>query len=204
METNTGAIYAKMSAIMADVKPIAKDQQAKQYKFRGVDQIYNELHSILAKHGVFTTSEVKDIKHDHVTAKNQYGKEQTITRCIATIAFTFWAEDGSSVTSEATGEQLDFHDRATAGAFSDADKTALLKVFKIPTDEQKDAELNPIDVPAQDHPAWTKLLNNAKDGVEHLKNTWTNLKDSERKWVTGHKAREWAELKESVRAAEAV
>ena len=49
-------IYQAISAVMADVEAIKKDKDNRQqgFKFRGIDDVYNAVHPILAKHGVFS------------------------------------------------------------------------------------------------------------------------------------------------------
>src|SRR5690242_15733874 len=51
-----GAVYACIAAVSADLAKsgIAKDRNNQQqgYKFRGIDDVYNALASVLAKHGL--------------------------------------------------------------------------------------------------------------------------------------------------------
>jgi hypothetical protein len=53
-------IYERIALINKEVEAIEKNQENTQqhFKYRGVDQVLNELHNLFAKHDVFITSEV--------------------------------------------------------------------------------------------------------------------------------------------------
>jgi hypothetical protein len=59
---------------------------------------------------------------------------------ICTIKYTFYAEDGSSVSATVIGEGMDSGDKATNKAMSIAFKYACFQVFCIPTEEMKDPD----------------------------------------------------------------
>lgn len=59
---------------------------------------------------------------------------------ILTMKFTFFAEDGSSVSSTTIGEAMDTGDKSMNKAMSTAYKYALMQIFCIPTEEDKDTE----------------------------------------------------------------
>lgn len=133
-ETKPPMIFPAIIAIMRAVGPIAKDQQAPQYKFRGIDQVYNACHAHFAEHGVFSTSEVMESQHTTEPSKGSGGKEVLLCRSILKMRFTYFAADGSSVYTEVVGEGLDYGgDKASNKAMSAADKYALLQLLKIPT-----------------------------------------------------------------------
>ena len=131
-------IHEKIIAVMRDVEPISKDRNnsAQGYKFRGIDDVYAALHNVLAKHGVFTTSEVMAERVEDRTTRNG----SALIYRVLTIRFTFYAEDGTSVYSTMLGEGMDSGDKASNKAMSVAHKYALLQVFAIPTDDAKDPE----------------------------------------------------------------
>jgi hypothetical protein len=54
--------------------------------------------------------------------------------------FTAYAEDGSSVESVTIGEAMDSGDKSMNKAMSTAYKYALMQIFCIPTEEDKDTE----------------------------------------------------------------
>jgi len=137
-------IYARMSAVMADIGAIDKDKTNKQqgFKYRGIDDIYNALHLCMAKHQVFTTSEALDVHREEKPTKSG-GK---IGFSIVKIRYTFHTVDGSSIATEIIGEGMDTADKATNKAFAIAHKYALLQAFMIPTEDPKDPEADSPDI----------------------------------------------------------
>ena len=138
-EMKAGLIYKQIAKVMADVGPIAKEQTNVQqgFKFRGVDDIYNALHSVLATHGVFTVPKILGrTRSEVVNSKGTKGQH-----VITNFSFRFYAEDGSFVDAETDGEAIDWGgDKASNKAASIAHKYALLQVFCIPTKEEKDPD----------------------------------------------------------------
>lgn len=135
---SAGLIYGKMAAIMASLLAIGKERENPQqrYKFRGIDDAMNALHGPLSTHGVFYTAAVRDVRQREYATKSG----TTMLHVMLTAAYTFHCEDGSSVTFEAVGEASDSGDKAAGKAQAYALKVALLQVFCIPTEEQKDTE----------------------------------------------------------------
>lgn len=125
---------------MADIDAIGKNRNnaSQGYKFRGVDDVYNELHSVLSKHKVFTVPKVLEDK----TEERQTKSGGLLLYRVLKIEYTFFAEDGSSVTSVVIGEGMDSGDKASNKAMSVAHKYCLLQVFAIPTEEDKDPEVD--------------------------------------------------------------
>ena len=145
METQSpGKIQSKLIAIMRSVDAIGKSRSNAQqgFKFRGIDEMYNELHSKFAEHGVFTTTEVLDQKREERQTKTG----GNLTSVMLTIRFTFHAEDGSSISSILLGEAMDSGDKASNKAISIAHKYALLTMFMIPTEDPKDPDAESHDV----------------------------------------------------------
>jgi len=123
---------------MSLVGVVWKDRKNEQqgYKFRGIDDMYNALNKHLSDEGVFCTSEVlKDEREERLT-KNGW----LLMYSILTMKFTFFAEDGSSVSSTTIGEAMDTGDKSMNKAMSTAYKYALMQIFCIPTEEDKDTE----------------------------------------------------------------
>jgi hypothetical protein len=137
METSK-SIYKQILAIMSDMEAIGKNKRNDQqkYNFRGIDDMYNALHPLFAKHGVFITSEI--VSSSREQKPTQSGG--VLLYSIVNVKFTFFAEDGSSVSSTLQGEAMDSGDKATNKAISAALKYALMQMFLIPTEELKDAD----------------------------------------------------------------
>lgn len=131
-------IYEKLPAIMAEVEAIEKGRKNQQqgYSFRGIDDIYNALHDIFAKHKVFITSEiVTALREDRETKAGN-----ALIYSIIDFRFSFHAEDGSSVTTMQRGEAMDSGDKASNKAASVALKYALMQTLLIPTVDDKDPD----------------------------------------------------------------
>lgn len=131
-------IFSKISAVMNDISAISKarNNTMQHYNFRGVDDVYNELHDILAKHKVFTVPKVLEEKTEERQSK---GGGVLIYRMLK-IEYAFFAEDGSNIVSVVIGEGMDSGDKASNKAMSVAHKYCLLQVFAIPTEDSKDPE----------------------------------------------------------------
>lgn len=133
-----GKIYKQMSLIMADVDPISKERRNTQqsYNFRGIDDVYQALQLIMAKHGVICIPTVLEDRSEERLSSAQ----KTLIYRILRIKYTFYAEDGSSIESVVVGEGMDSGDKASNKAMSVAQKYALLQAFCIPTNDAKDPE----------------------------------------------------------------
>ena len=133
-------IFEKMAAILNDIEPVGKDHKNKMqnYDFRSVDDIYLMIHEFYAKHKVFQTIEVIDIKCSERMSKNNV----KLYHVILTIKFKWYADDGSFVESISCGEAIDTTDKAINQAIIAAHKYVLLTTFLIPTSEKKDTENN--------------------------------------------------------------
>jgi hypothetical protein len=131
-------IYQSINAIMRNVPSIAKDKKNVQqgYNFRGIDDMYNALNPLLAEYGVFATSEVMHTEREERQTKSG----GTLLYSVLTVKFTFYATDGSFVTSTMIGEAMDNGDKASNKAMSTAYKYALMQLLCIPTADVKDTE----------------------------------------------------------------
>lgn len=140
-----GLIYKKIPLIMGEVGAIGKTRQGTgiNYAFRGIDDLTFALQPLLTKHGVFPTPKVISIAREERTTKS--GTVMTIS--VINMEFTFFAEDGSSVCATTVGEAMDTSDKSCNKAMSAAFKYALLQVFCIPTEEEKDTEYQNHEMP---------------------------------------------------------
>lgn len=127
------AIYDALAAVMVDVQAVAKNDRNthQNFMFRGIDAVVNAVGPALRHHGVVVVPEVRDVHHDAV--ETSQGKPSTA--CRVTVAYHFFAPDGSSVTATVAGEAWDHGDKATPKAMSVAFRTALLQALTLPTDE---------------------------------------------------------------------
>lgn len=135
---NTPLIFKKIIEVMADINAIGKDRRNQQqgFQFRGIDDVMNELHGSLAKCGVFVLPNV--LEETRTTGKTARGGDMFYTRL--KIKFGFYAEDGSHVDAVVIGEAMDTADKASNKALSIGLKYAMLQVFCIPTEDEKDPD----------------------------------------------------------------
>lgn len=131
-------IYKQITAIMAEVGAIEKNRGGAGigYSFRGIDDIYFALQPLFAKHGVCCAPRVTAQHREERPTKSG----GTMTFTVLTVDFTMYAEDGSSLKLTTVGEAMDTSDKSSNKAMSAAMKYAMLQLFCIPTEEEKDTE----------------------------------------------------------------
>lgn len=131
-------IFESITAIMQEIPAIGKEKKNQQqgFKYRGIDDVMNTLQPILSKHKVFVVPEVIDqAREERVTNKGG-----TILYSMLKIRYTFYAEDGTSVSAVVIGESMDSGDKASNKAMAIAMKYAFFQVFCIPTEEMNDPD----------------------------------------------------------------
>ncbi len=137
-KTTTPAIYSAICNVMKSISAIGKDRRnaTQNFQYRGIDDVMNELHTSLAANGVFVVPEV--LSEDRTTGKTRSGGDMFYTRL--KIRFSFYAGDGSHVDAVVIGEAMDTADKASNKALSVGLKYAMLQVFCIPTEDEKDPD----------------------------------------------------------------
>jgi hypothetical protein len=141
MESREGerlGIFQAIPKVMADLGPIAKDQvnQQQGFKFRGIDQVYNELNGHMARHGIFSNP----IVLERTCTERTSSKGNVLYHVLLKVLYRFFHSDGSSIDVMLYGEAMDSGDKATNKAMAIAHKYALLQLFCIPTEEDKDPD----------------------------------------------------------------
>lgn len=131
-------IYKSIIKVMEEVGCVGKNQKNQQqgFKFRGVDDVMNAIYPALVKNKVFIVPEVLEQEREERQTKS--GSSMIYSVC--KIRYTFFAEDGSSISAVVVGEGMDVGDKATNKAMSIAFKYACFQVFCIPTEEMKDPD----------------------------------------------------------------
>lgn len=135
---NVPMIYKSIIDVMKKINAIGKDRKNTQQNFayRGIDDVMNELHGALSECGVFVVPEV--LEENRSTGKSRSGGELYYTRLKT--RFTFYAADGSHIEAVVIGEAMDSGDKASNKALSIGLKYAMLQVFCIPTEDEKDPD----------------------------------------------------------------
>lgn len=138
MSTEQPTIHQRLSAILAEVKAITKERKndAQNFKFRGVDDVYNELHGLFAKHGVY----VVPLVQEHAQTERATARGGTQLHAVVKMRYRFTAADGSHVEADAPGEAADSGDKGLGKACQYAYKLLLLQMFLIPTEGDNDPD----------------------------------------------------------------
>lgn len=131
-------IYEALTAVMRDCGAVGKNSKNPQqgYKYRGIDAVMNAVNPALTRNKVFVVPEVLEMTREERTT----GKGTLLIYSVAKVKYTFFAEDGSSITAVVIGEGMDSGDKSMNKAMSAAFKYALFQVLCIPTEEMIDSE----------------------------------------------------------------
>lgn len=139
--TNGLGVYQAINAVQADLakEGISKSRDNKQqgYKFRGIDDIYNTIAELLAKHKLVITPKV--VSREQVERMSSNDKALFYTTVLVEYTFAS-AVDGSTQLAAAYGEAMDSGDKSTNKAMSAAYKYLCLQTFCIPTEGDNDAD----------------------------------------------------------------
>ena len=134
----SGSIYQRIPAIMREIDPLPKDRrnEAQKYSFRGIDDVYNLVHPVMAKHGVFMSCTILSDR----TEERQSKSGGVLIYRVINARYRFTTEDESFVETDVIGEGMDGGDKSANKAMSVGQKYAILQMFLVPTDDPKDPE----------------------------------------------------------------
>lgn len=135
------SVYKAINLVQMDLckQGISKDSTNTfdNYKFRGIDAVYNALSPLLAKHGLCILPRMLSRSVEQHTSQ----KGGILFYVTVEAEFDFVsAEDGSKHTVKTFGEAMDRGDKATNKAMSAAYKYAAFQTFAIPTEGDNDAD----------------------------------------------------------------
>lgn len=148
-------IFESINMVMAEVGAVGKTSknQSQGFMYRGIDAVMNALSPAMVKAKIFVVPEVLEQTREERTSvkRDRDGSERTSTLLysIIRVKYTFYAEDGSSVSATVIGEGMDSGDKATNKAMSIAFKYACFQVFCIPTEEMVDPDAECHEVKAK-------------------------------------------------------
>lgn len=151
------SVYKAISAVAKEMaeRGISKDRKNVQqnFQFRGIDQVYNALAPMLAKHGLVILPRITE----RTVTERTTQKGGALFYVVVKAEFDFVAtEDGSTHTVTTYGEAMDSGDKATNKAMSIAYKYAAFQAFCIPTEEtatDPDAEIHQVAAQQKTKPA---------------------------------------------------
>lgn len=140
-------IYESITKIMGELGAVGKTSknQSQGFMYRGIDAVMNALNPLLAKYKVFVVPEVLEHSREERTNSNN----KNVIYSIATVKYTFYAEDGSNVSAVIVGEGCDYGDKSMNKALAIAMKYAFFQVFCIPTEEMVDPDAECHEVKAK-------------------------------------------------------
>ena len=145
-------IFGKIADVQQRIAAIQKGNQNKQqgWNFRSIDDIYNELHELLAEYRIFSVP----VEIINLETSERTTERGTVARLSTVIVrYRFYAEDGSFVESCVPGEAVDFADKSIGKCMSYSHKCFFIQIFTIPTKEEKDPDFNSIPLlPQQQQP----------------------------------------------------
>lgn len=129
----TKAIYPSLGKAMRAVKAVEKDRKNDHqgYKFRGIDEVYNELHDALAANDIIMRPDV--LKRLERELRSSQGKTQIHVRMKVRYFFVSCVDGSEALAGEVWSEALDTSDKATNKCLSFAQKYVLLQSFLVPT-----------------------------------------------------------------------
>ncbi|WP_105630057.1 ERF family protein [Cronobacter malonaticus] len=177
-------VYQAISAVAKEMAAtgISKDRTNTQqnFKFRGIDQVYNALAPALVNHGLLILPRITD----RTVTERTTPKGTVLFYVVVKAEFDFVStKDGSVHTVVTYGEAMDSGDKATNKAMSIAYKYAAFQAFCIPTEEtaiDADAEVHHIqpadaDIILAEFTQYAGAENDAKKLQEQYASTWTRL-----------------------------
>jgi hypothetical protein len=195
-------VYAAINAVQAELAlvGVSKDRENKQqgYAFRGIDDMYNAIAPLLAKHKLCILPSFTD----RMVVERQTKSGGALFYVNVSGKFLFVsAEDGSNTTvGPFFGEAMDSGDKATNKAQSASFKYMAMQTFCIPTEGDNDADKQTHEVAAKAPEGFEDMVVDlelvAKEqGTEPLQAAWKKSKPALRKYFTDTNLAGWEAIK---------
>jgi len=143
-------VHKAILEVMLALKAVEKSHknEAQGYKFRGIDDMLNHLHGLMASAGLFVVPEVLEQNVERTTSARGAPQIHYYSR----VKHTFMASDGSSISAITAGEGLDTSDKAMNKAHSASLKYALIEVFCVPTEDIEEGDRTSPQVEPKEEP----------------------------------------------------
>ena len=167
MADKTMNIYESINAVMNEIGAVGKNSKNQQqgFMFRGIDAVMNALAPAMKKYGLFVVPEILEQTREERTTQ----KGGLLIYSICRIKYTFYAQDGSSISAVVIGEGMDSGDKATNKAMSIAFKYACFQVFCIPTEEMIDPDAEIQEPAPRNTPSKNQMQNTEKVLIDTAK-----------------------------------
>lgn len=161
------SVWQAIALVMRDLRAVGKTNRVQEgparFAFRGVDDVMNALHPLLATHGlVIVPAEVVE----RIPEQRQTSRGGAMNVVHLRVRYLVVGPDGSQLTVEAWGEGQDSGDKATGKAHSMSYKSAMLQTFHVPTEDTPDAD-------ADTTPA--SRVEPGPPAPEHVQRVWRKL-----------------------------
>jgi hypothetical protein len=178
-------VYKAINAVQAELATIGivKDKRNSQgagYNFRGIDDVYNAIAPLLAKHGLCILPRV--LTRECVERQSKNGGALFYITVEAEFDFVS-SEDGTKHTVKTFGEAMDSGDKATNKAMSAAYKYACFQAFSIPTESREDADYQTHEVkPTLTNARFSQAVERIKEGkytTDKLRETFSLTQEQE-------------------------
>lgn len=142
------AVYKAIHGVLADLAKVGiskeKTNQQQGFKYRGIDQVMDEVSSLLAKHGLLILPRV--MKRECIERQSSKGNPLFYTTLEVEYDF-IGVEDGSKhVVGPFVGEAMDSADKSSNKAMAIAYKYACFQAFCIPLEGSNDPDNTTHDV----------------------------------------------------------
>jgi hypothetical protein len=168
IEAGTPHVYQAIAAVMHDMaaEGISKNRKNQQqnYNFRGIDDVYNALAPILARHQLCMLPRV--LSREVVERQTKSGGALFYTTVDAEFDLVS-AVDGTAHTIRTVGEAMDSADKSSNKAMSAAYKYAAMQAFCIPTEGDNDADAVTHEVAATPAPP-SPITDDQRDLIQTL------------------------------------
>lgn len=190
-------VYAAIADVTSDLAAIGvgktRYNEQQRYRFRGIDDVFNALAPLLAKHRLSIIPRMLTRSVIERTTKSG----GVLFYVTVEAEFTFAADDGSTVIARTFGEAMDSGDKATNKAMSAAYKYAALMTFAIPTEaHDPDAETHEVAAESDaERELLAALRSAAVRGKAAFTDAWKEIPKSDLK------TRVWNANKETLNAA---
>ena len=160
-------IYETITAVMNEIGAVGKNSKNSQqgFMFRGIDAVMNTLNPAMKKYGLFVVPEILEQNREERTT----AKGGLLIYSICRIKYTFYAQDGSSISATVIGEGMDSGDKATNKAMSIAFKYACFQVFCIPTEEMVDPDAEVHEPAPKNTPSKSQIAETEKKCIDEKK-----------------------------------
>jgi len=145
-------IEDRLLAVMREIKGIEKNRKNEEqgWVYRGIDDVYNELHGLFAKHGILIIPEVLGYKTKEREVMRRDGRKSIAVHIYVQVKYNFIDESGDRTFTTMSGEGIDTGDKGLYKALSGAQKYLLLQMFLIPTESISEPEQDSFEIVAEE------------------------------------------------------